>query len=966
MVEKAQNRRSYCRNLEFRQHNRPIRYKMKNHFKIILLCLVTFSALAQAPEESRFNKIVLTEGLDEPMEMTILKDKRVLFVERKGNLKQFNPETGEIKVVGFIPVNTKYVNREGKSREAEEGLMGIIHDPDFEKNNWIYMYYADPASPKHILARWEFKNEALVEASKKILLEVPTQREECCHTGGGMVFDKAGNLYMTVGNNTSNSNSDGYAPIDERPEQENWDDQRGASNTNDLRGKIIRIKPMPDGTYTIPKGNLFPEGTALTRPEIYTMGHRNPWRPTIDSKTGYLYWGEVGPDASVDGEKGPRGYDEFNQAKGPGNFGWPYFIGDNKAYADIDFTNGKVKGKFDPAKPINDSPNNTGLKELPPATKAFIWYPYANSEEFPLVGSSGRSATGGPVFRASDYPGAERLFPSYYEGKWLIVEFMRGWIMSVTMDENGDYKSMERFLPNESFGSAIDMDFGPDGDLYVLEYGSAWFKGNDNARLVKVQYNAGNRKPVARITADKTAGALPMTVKLSGAGSSDPDGDALTYTWEITDEKGITKKLSGKNITHIFSKAGNYTVDLTVKDAKGEENYQSLEVRAGNESPVVSLQLEGGNKSFYFPGKTVNYSVNVSDKEDGDLKSGRIKPEEVAVSIDYLPTGFDKIEVSQSHRGTDAQAFASTGLRLIEQSDCKSCHQLKEKSVGPSYTDIANKYRDDRRASDRLAQKVIKGGMGVWGEHAMSAHPQLSKAEASSMVDYILSIGGNNAFKTLPVKGSYEPEIPTPLKSDGVLFLRAAYRDKGTKTMQALTSEEIRILRSPVLNPENAEFKKGITQVITPSRSTFAVGDNAFLGYKKIDFTDIKSIEMMVQVTSRVGAAGAEVEIRLDSPQGKLIAKTPFLALKDVSFSPPPAAAPAGGNTQAAPAAPVDMNALRRRMSQTPVVTVSESGVHDVYFVFKNPKAESNQILMQIQEIQFKNQDAGDSKTPGK
>jgi len=228
-----------------------------------------------------------------------------------------------------------------------------------------------------------------------------------------MVFDKSGNLFLTVGNNTSNSNSDGYAPIDERPGQAYWDDQRGASNTNDLRGKILRIHPEADGTYTIPKGNLFAPGTPKTKPEIYTMGHRNPWRPSIDSKTGFLYWGEVGPDASVDSEKGPRGYDEFNQAKGPGYFGWPYFIGNNQAYADVNFETLAIGPKFNPAAPVNESPNNTGLRELPPATKAMIWYPYGTSEEFPLVGSSGRSATGGPVFHRSDFPNANRAFPSY-------------------------------------------------------------------------------------------------------------------------------------------------------------------------------------------------------------------------------------------------------------------------------------------------------------------------------------------------------------------------------------------------------------------------------------------------------------------------------------------------------------------------------------------------------------------------
>jgi len=352
------------------------------------------------PEENRFVRSVLTQPgqLDEPMVMSFLKDGRILMVERKGGLKSFNPATSEVKTLATIPVNTKYTSKEGKVTEAEEGLMGLIAHPDFETNHWIYMYYADPSEPKHVLARWELHGDSLYADTKKIVLEVPTQRETCCHTGGGMVFDKEGNLYLTVGNNTGNPDN-GTAGFDERPGRESWDDQRAAGSTNDLRGKILRIHPEADGSYTIPEGNLFPKGTDKTRPEIYTMGHRNPWRVSIDSKNGYIYWGEVGPDASRDSTIGPKGYDEFNQARKAGFFGWPYFIGNNIAYSLQDYATNTVGTKADATHPVNNSPNNTGLTELPLPQSAFIWYPYSNSEEFPLVGSSGRSATGGPVFR---------------------------------------------------------------------------------------------------------------------------------------------------------------------------------------------------------------------------------------------------------------------------------------------------------------------------------------------------------------------------------------------------------------------------------------------------------------------------------------------------------------------------------------------------------------------------------------
>ena len=324
------------------------------------------------PEENRFTTTIITKpgALDEPMEMVFTNDERILFVERKGALKSFDLKTNQVKTITTIPVNTKYTNKEGRVTEAEEGLMGIVADPNFDKNHWIYMYYADTAEAKHVLARWELHGDSLYADTKKIVLEVPTQRETCCHTGGGMVFDKDGNLFLTTGNNTGNPTA-GTSGLDERPERSSWDDQRTAGNTNDLRGKILRIHPEDDGTYTIPKGNLFPEGTAKTRPEIYTMGHRNPWRISIDNETGYIYWGEVGPDASKDSIIGPRGYDEFNQAKKPGFFGWPYFIGDNKAYSMFDYATDSVGEVFNAEHPVNKSPNNTGLTELPLPTEGF-------------------------------------------------------------------------------------------------------------------------------------------------------------------------------------------------------------------------------------------------------------------------------------------------------------------------------------------------------------------------------------------------------------------------------------------------------------------------------------------------------------------------------------------------------------------------------------------------------------------
>jgi hypothetical protein len=112
------------------------------------------------------------------------------------------------------------------------------------------------------------------------------------------------------------------------------------------------------------------------------MGCRNPYRISVDPATSIVYWGEIGPDAGNDGVQGPRGYDEINQAKKAGNYGWPYFVGDSKPYHQYDFASKKVSDLFEPNAPINNSPNNTGIKNLPPTQKAMIWYLTTNRLSF--------------------------------------------------------------------------------------------------------------------------------------------------------------------------------------------------------------------------------------------------------------------------------------------------------------------------------------------------------------------------------------------------------------------------------------------------------------------------------------------------------------------------------------------------------------------------------------------------------
>lgn len=447
-----------------------------------------------APEESHFVKTNLVTGtFFEPTELTVLPNLDVLIAQRRGEIYLYNNETKKVKQAGFLNV---YWRTDAPGVNSEEGVLGIKADPDFDKNHFVYVYYSAPDTALNRLSRFTLEKDTINPASEKVVLEFYEQRDICCHTGGSIAFGPDKNLFVSTGDNTTPFDepkqkfvSHGYAPLDDRPGHLQYDERRASGNTNDLRGKILRIKVKPDGSYEIPEGNLFPKGNDKARPEIYVMGNRNPYRISVDPKNGNLYWGEVGPDANVDSfdTRGPRGYDEVNQARKAGFFGWPFFIGNNYPYHAYDYATGKTGPLFDPAKPINNSRNNTGLTELPPTQPAFIWYPYGKSPDFPSVGEGGRTAMAGPVYYSELYP-KETRYPSYYDGKFFFYEWMRGFIKAVSMKPNGDFEKMEPFMSKTKFNSAIDIEVGPDGRFYVLEYGTGWFSKNTDAGLVRIDF----------------------------------------------------------------------------------------------------------------------------------------------------------------------------------------------------------------------------------------------------------------------------------------------------------------------------------------------------------------------------------------------------------------------------------------------------------------------------------------------
>lgn len=878
------------------------------------------SAFAQDYDPSRFEITVLATGLQRPMELAVAGDGAIYYIELDGKVKVVDPKTGKIDDVGQLKVTT----------EQENGLIGIALDPQFAENRWIYLQYSPPDYIGQHISRFTLIDGKLDMASEKLLFKFEEQRKECCHHAGSMQFGRNGELFIGTGDNTHpHGDSGGYAPIDEREGKAPWDAQKSAANSRSGSGKILRIKPTPEGGYEVPEGNLFPRDGSQGLPEIYVMGCRNPWRLSVDPTNNFVYWGEVGPDAGGDGPRGPRGYDEINQARKAGNFGWPYFIANNQPYADYDYVTGKVGEKFNVAAPANDSPNNTGAKTLPPAQPAFIYYPYGGSEAFPELGSGGRTACAGPTYYFDEKLASATKFPKAFDRTLLIYEWTRHWIKAVHLDADYNIAKIEPFMPQQKFVRPIDMQFGPEGSLYVIEYGESWGV-NQDARLIRIDYAAGNRKPIARASAQNNIGREPLAVKLSASGTSDKDAsDVLKYQWRAIragEEKAEPQLLSSEaEPTVTFDKPGIYNVELVVTDPQGATSAASVPVVVGNAAPVVKF-LSPARGEFFDPDQPLSYRVYVKDTEDGtsdadEADDGGIEfidaeaPSRVTVSAAVVE-GPVRLGLEQSD-----DTSTPHGLRLMQKSDCFNCHAVDQKRVGPPLVDVAAKYRGVDGALEASLKRVKEGSTGAWGKIPMIPHSQHTDDEIREMVSWVYTLQPNGGLRSFQ---GFNGEIPAAeeKKPNVHMVLEVNYRDRGVGEIPAITTSEKIVLRNRLVEAEDADEIKGPQTLGSGNahggRFLGAINNGHYAKFSRVPLDRVSALKLSVASAG----AGGSIEVRLDKPDAAPIATVP-----------------------------IEVNGEWEKFYEKTVALPKQEGEHDVYIVFAHPGNAGG--LMNLDTVYF-------------
>jgi glucose/arabinose dehydrogenase len=553
---------------------------------------------AESPANT--GRAVLTRDAKNPMALAVTPERDVYFIERTGEVRLYSAQTGVVSTAAVLDVDTSH----------EGGLLGLTLDPDFARNHLLYLYYSSPLSAEpeplvppgeNLLVRLRTLPDGSLDLeSATVLLRVPSERR-CCHEGGALAFAADGTLFLSTGDNTNPFESDGRAPLDGRVGRETFDSRRTSGNPFDLRGKILRIRS--DGT--IPEGNLFPPSGELGRPEVYALGVRNPFRLAADAVTGRLFFGDIGPDGVEDGPRGPRGYDELDVADAPSDFGWPYCIADNVPYPAVDFATSAVGEPFD----CSTRQGSVFAYDYSTLSHEALGTGFTDDGVF-----LGRMLVAGAVYRSE--PAAPFALPDEYEGSVLLAEWTRDRLLAARVDGAGRLEHLGRLLAGETFHRPIDIEIGPDGAIYVLEYGSSFWGDNPDAALSRFEY--GSRlSPSAVLAASATTGAAPLGVRFSGAQSRafGVDETLVRYDWDFDADGGADAH--GVEVEHVFDHAGEYAVGLRVVSSSGAISEPvSTRIVVGNSPPTVRI-LTPALGTVLFSGGEYLLTGEGFDAEDG-------------------------------------------------------------------------------------------------------------------------------------------------------------------------------------------------------------------------------------------------------------------------------------------------------------------------------------------------------------